>query len=254
MPTEQTSPTTIPACVDPRIQPGIRVVSFPKSGRTWLRVMLDDLQIRLVYTHADSGHLKRHHFSECGPLEEVFTGHQIILLIRDPRDVTVSGYFHSKKRIKIFDGNLSDFIRNERHGISKVLAFNELAVRSLCYASRYLVLRYEDLRARPINLLNQIMRFVGFPLCTKQTINKIVERYAFENMQRLEQKGYFRDEYGFLLGSKTPQDLDSLKVRRGKVGGYRDDMNELDLQYCNQLMAVSDYVQQFNYLESNKDA
>ena len=31
------------------------VVSFPKSGRTWLRVMLDKLNLPMRYTHAVSG-------------------------------------------------------------------------------------------------------------------------------------------------------------------------------------------------------
>ena len=38
------------------------VISFPKSGRTWLRVMLDRLGVSMHYTHAGSQHsLGVHH-------------------------------------------------------------------------------------------------------------------------------------------------------------------------------------------------
>ena len=37
---------------------GVTFISFPKSGRTWLHVMLGHLGILFEYSHADWGHQK----------------------------------------------------------------------------------------------------------------------------------------------------------------------------------------------------
>ena len=50
------------------------MVSFPKSGRTWVRVMLDSVNCKLRYTH-DGSDLP------------------LLFLHRDPRDTAVSGFF-----------------------------------------------------------------------------------------------------------------------------------------------------------------
>lgn len=40
------------------------LVSFPKSGRPWLRVMLDAARLNIDYTHDFSGHRGQRSFSE----------------------------------------------------------------------------------------------------------------------------------------------------------------------------------------------
>ena len=52
------------------------VVSYPKSGRTWLRYMLDHLGIHLIYSHQ----------RPAAQLPAGWEAKKIILLHRDPRD------------------------------------------------------------------------------------------------------------------------------------------------------------------------
>jgi hypothetical protein len=40
------------------------IVSFPKSGRTWLIVMLDQLDVKMVTTHAGSEYIISSHHSD----------------------------------------------------------------------------------------------------------------------------------------------------------------------------------------------
>ena len=71
----------------------IRVVSFPKSGRTWLRVMLDDIALKARFSHDGSDHVFRRSFSELDADKSRYAQDSVLLLVRDPRDTVVSGYF-----------------------------------------------------------------------------------------------------------------------------------------------------------------
>jgi Sulfotransferase domain len=95
--------------------PRVSIVSFPKSGRTWLRVLigkalceqagLDDQQIfdkdklaeatglpKINYTHEDSGNSGRKHYQELETDKSKYKQRKVIMLMRDPRDVLVSYY------------------------------------------------------------------------------------------------------------------------------------------------------------------
>ena len=50
-------------------------------------------------------------------------------------------------------------------------------------------------------------------------IQEAVEFASFDNLRQLESKGFFR-QGGMKL--RNPDDPNTFKVRRGKVGGYRD--------------------------------
>jgi hypothetical protein len=50
-----------------------------------------------------------------------------------------------------------------------------------------------------------------------------VEFAAFENLKRLEASNFFKNSR---LSPTNPDDPDSFKVRRGKVGGYLDYFDE----------------------------
>jgi hypothetical protein len=101
------------------------IVSFPKCGRTWLRLMmgyaiaqhfeLDDAKLetqmleldalanldeRIPYilaVHDDHPQWKQP--QELEHDKSSYTGKRVILLVRDPRDVVVSCYFEHKKRV-----------------------------------------------------------------------------------------------------------------------------------------------------------
>src|SRR5262245_13897505 len=65
------------------------VLSFPKSGRSWLRLMLDRLAIPMEYTHADGAHSDAVDLADLQVDESVLVGAPV-LLTRDPRDTVVS--------------------------------------------------------------------------------------------------------------------------------------------------------------------
>src|ERR1043166_6336340 len=101
------------------------VVSHPKSGRTWLRVMLDELGIVADYTHAGPAKKGHQHYKDLSTdLPRPYK--RILILTRDPRDAAVSGYHQSIRRAHEshrISGTMSEFLRDPRIGIQKAAHF-----------------------------------------------------------------------------------------------------------------------------------
>ncbi len=218
---------------------GLVVVSFPKSGRTWLRVMLDRLGVRLAYTHDQSGHQKRLSLHQLPVDKSAFKDQRVILLIRDPRDVAVSGYLMASRRRKLFFGTPSDFLRDEHHGLEKILHFNRTWYEQRHRPADFLLVRYERLREDPRAVLERVLAFAG-RRAAAGAIEETIEFCRFDNMQRLEREGHFEAEYGVLLSARG-DDPESLKTRRGRVGGYVNYLGAGDLEYCARLIADTAY-------------
>lgn len=210
------------------------VVSFPKTGRTWLKVILDKLGLYFLYTHDETPNASRVSYRELSKDKSVFRNNKVIFLVRDPRDAVVSNYFQAKNREYCYKGTLSDFIRDEKHGIEKILHFynnwyEQKQVKNI------LILTYEDLRKNTKKEIKRILGFIG----DKKSDNKIenaISFASFDNMKKLERKGFFSKYYGGTLTPGKKDDKNSYKVRKGKVGGYHEHMSKEDIEFCNKKM------------------
>jgi hypothetical protein len=228
------------------------LVSFGKSGRTWLRVMLSRFyqqahgvpdRVMLEYDN-----LKRLNpaipsvFFTHGNYLRDYTGHwddrsdfygtKVLFLARDPRDIAVSQYFHWKFRMhpgkKLINGyppdgteiELFDFLVNADAGLPAILDFYEIWERELPHLEGPLVVRYEDMRAATEDALARVLDFFGTP-GTEAQVADAVSFAAYDNMKRLEES----ESLGFSGQRMVPKDRanpSSYKVRRAKVGGWRD--------------------------------
>ena len=220
------------------------LVSFPKSGRTWVRVMLDRLHLSIRYTHDGSDHKLGAHFQSldsCGldPKDQ-----PLVFLHRDPRDTAVSGFFQKSLRIdQGYEGDLSHFIRDPHHGIEKVLVFN-LAWIEHCSRSdnTHRTLSYEALRANTADGLSALVAtYMPSRPISRRRICREVDRASFERMQQQEKQGVFARRYKKALTPVDPENKESFKVRRGKVGGFKDYFSEQDLAFADQLLQRYDY-------------
>jgi hypothetical protein len=234
-------------------QADIVVVSFGKSGRTWLRVMMSHL-FRVMYKLPKNAVLGFDNFNNLhsavpkiffthdnyikdftGDIasKAPFYGKRVVLLARDPRDVAVSQFFQWKFRIKPTkiainnypaqgsDISLFDFVMGDNGGsMQAVTEYLNLWAAQASKVQQFHLLRYEDLRARPREELRALLEFMQVA-ATDAQVNAAVDYSSYENMKKMEGAQQFR----FAGGRMMPRDKDnpdSFKVRRAKVGGYRD--------------------------------
>jgi hypothetical protein len=190
--------------------------------------MLADLGIYPHATHSGASH------AEALPLEllSIRVLNSKLLLVRDPRDTTISGYFQCTKRLKNFNGSLSEFIRDDRHGIRKVLHFHDLwgkfaETRSLP------VVRYEEL-GNPDTLIKAASAF-GEKLSHNVAL-RLIDAYTFAKMHRMEKDGKLAVLFGEAGAPADRDDPESYKVRRGKIGGYVDYASPEDIHYMDACM------------------
>ncbi len=228
------------------------IVSFGKSGRTWLRVLLSRFfQLRFglrpsAFIGFDNLHRKndgipRVFFTHDNYLRDFtgntdskrdFYGKKVVLLVRQPGDVAVSQFHQWKFRMRPHKKGLNkypdhgkevdvfSFAMDEDAGLPKVIEFMNAWARELPRLEQLLIVRYEDLRSDTGGQLRRVLEFMG----QSPTDSELADCVAFasvENMRKLEEKSTF-----WLAGSRMkPGDKanpDSFKVRRAKVGGYRD--------------------------------
>ena len=109
--------------------------------------------------------------------------------------------------------------------------------------------RYEDLRAEPVATLHKITRLMGEDF-SEEEVRAAVEWGSFENLQKMKTKGTFSQGGMKLVNASDPS---TYKVRRGKVGGYREDF---DAQQVEELEALvrANILPELDYCQEGTEA
>ena len=244
------------------------VVSFGKSGRTWLRVMVSHL-FRVKHDlpeNAILGFDNFHNLNRAVPktffthdnyikdftgdfeTKQPFYKKRVVLLARDPRDVAVSQFFQWKHRVKPSkvainnypprgtEISLFDFVTGDNGGsMQAVTNFLNLWAKEADKVEAFHLLRYEDLRARPHEELRKLLDFMQVE-ATDEQVNAAVDYSSYENMKKMESKQQFRLAGGRMM-PRDKDNPDSYKVRRAKVGGYRDYFTDEEVEAIDRQLA-----------------
>jgi hypothetical protein len=247
-------------------QADVAVVSFAKSGRTWLRVMLSHL-FQLKYGLPEDVLIERDNLHRMNPAVPIFLFTQgsyiedvrpigaprspyhdkrLVFLARHPADTAVSYYFHNMNRINplkkdvkrlpddLGDTPLFDFVTNEAWGMPAIVRYLNGWAEALDRHPRHLLVRYEDLRRDPKPQLQLIARFMGESF-DEATYDDAIALASFERLQQKERANFFNNQR---LRPRDASNVESFKVRRGKVGGYRDYLNGREIAWIDQQIAA----------------
>jgi Sulfotransferase domain len=213
------------------------LVSYPKSGNTWVRFLLANLihpNETVGFSNINRllpapGVLSRR-FLKTLPRPRILKSHEpfdvrfrkVIYLVRDPRDVAVSEYhFDLKKRYIDAGMTLDQFVRLFiSGGTSSYGSWWEHAASWI--GPRYgnplfRLARYEDLLADPVAETAKIAEFLGIP-ADAERLKAAVERSSADRMRKLEKQD--ADQW---TGTK-----DTVKeipfVRAAKSGGWKESL------------------------------
>lgn len=227
----------------------VALVSFPKSGRTFVRVMLarlyqrqfgiDEREIlrfatlrrgpqavpRILFTH-DGDAMRRP--SQFRSNRRAYENRKVAVLARHPGDIAVSRYYHLKHRStdpvrqRLAEQPLEDFVWTEQGGIPSIVRFLNQWAELARERSGILVVRYEDFLSQPEQTLQTLAHFVGLD-SDESDIRDAVEFARFDNLKERERQGYFSSAR---MGARRTGDESSYKVRSGKSGGFRAQLSE----------------------------
>lgn len=253
----------------------VYLISYPKCGRTWLRLMIGRAIVRqyslpqdeitlflrwkskphtelpmITVVHEDRPMLKAP--EELQRSKEKFRDKHVIFLARDPRDVIVSSYFEMKKRgdvfgdnpyesrKPVFGGELAEFIERREGGFDTIIQYYNIWAENRHIPEGFLLVRYEDMKCSPQRELRRVLEFLGLDSVDETIILDAVEFASFENMRSMELEGVVQDG---MLRPADRSDGDSYKTRKGQVGGYKDYLNEDEIQLLNHKIQyeLSDY-------------
>lgn len=239
------------------------VVSYPKSGRTWLRLLVGraiadhyglldaveadpDLLLRterlggmgtgvptVVFSHDDKPHAKPK--AEIETDKSRFADSPVVFLHRDPRDVAVSQYFSLTKRTEGgYTGSISEFVRDEDIGPANHIHYLNVwaSAREALPAVRFL--SYAELHADTTGELASVLKLAGASGVPAEVLERAVAYGSFDNMRRMEAGGTFKSG---MLRPKDAGDTATYKTRSGKVGGYTEHLSPEDVAYLDALIA-----------------
>ena len=130
--------------------------------------------------------------------------------------------------------DISTFIRHSGSGFPKILEFmrtwhNEIMKRP----KDFIIVRYEDMKEDSARELSRIFTFMNVDVSEK-LLKEAADYASFGNMRKLEMENKVND-YRMRPGNKN--DPNSFRTRRGKVGGFRDELLDEDICYINHMMA-----------------
>lgn len=213
------------------------LVSYPKSGNTWVRFLIANLvfpgdsidfkniEQKIPIIRTPDYKLRRI------PRPRILKSHQyfnaeypkVILIVRDPRDVAVSYYHYSLKIGQIERScSIEDFVERfvagtlDRHGSWGENVGSWLGARE--GNPGFLMARYEDLLADAGAVLHRIASFLGVS-ANAAYVNRAVEMSSAEHMRRLEQE-QFSVLHRDMKGRK-----DKPFVRSAKSGSWREELS-----------------------------
>lgn len=232
----------------------VLLVSHAKSGRTWLAAMISHVYHRRYGIPEGEivryNNFKRLHpavpsilFSHDNRKDALNTplikasdldGRRTLLLVRDPRDVAVSAYFQSLRNEGALAEDLPPMFEAVLQKLPLVIAFLRRWAQQVERTEQAMAVRYEDLRREPEKELARIMQFVDGHAPAAEEIRAAVEFAEFKSLRQKEAQGFFTTTR---LRPRDAGNPDSFKVRRGRVGGYRDYFNAEQLAAIEAVMA-----------------
>lgn len=134
-------------------------------------------------------------------LEPAYPGYRAIHIVRDGRDVAVSGFFHVYRNLVAKGGETPGVVRENVEGVlrgeaDRLFTDDHLRVRAESWnvvttgiddrlrtelGERYLLIRYEDLLADRHAAVERVFSFIGAEH-TPALVDEVIERTSFEQM------------------------------------------------------------------------
>lgn len=215
--------------------------SYPKSGRTWLRMILanyfceinaypqcDDFAAMFAllpnndrdpqrglpaFAYADDLRMPLlwfdHATSGRVPLQV-----PILLILRGALDTVVSNYFQERFRLRRYDGSADDFALSHPAGLRGWVGYVNDWAQDMPQRSQCRIITYEQLHVQTRPVCIDVLRLLSVQP-DPAALDRAIDRSQLLNMQAMERRSGFPG-----LGRPDAEGPAALRAREGRVGGY----------------------------------
>jgi hypothetical protein len=217
----------------------IFLVSYPKSGNTWVRFFIANLfkseSVEIINFHnvhiycpewESNLEIKRNK-----NIPIVWKSHQqfnrsfsrVIYIVRDARDVYVSYYHYLKAKLPT-EYTFKDFLENYKYPYSRWSNHvNSWLQEKSEDPKNFLIIRYEDLLENPLDNFSKIVKFIDLDIERSQ-LEKAIHNSSFKQMQNIEQN----------YGRKYNNDGVERFVRQGSPGEWTQYFGKIEWEIFKQ--------------------
>ncbi len=173
-------------------------------------------------------------YTELEADKSAYRDKKVVLLVRDVKDTLTSAYFQATRRLGVFQGPISEFIRSDVYGSRKLLTFYQQWFQAPETPKELLVIRYEQIHEDALSILRFVIEFIGFVAVPQEILESAVAFSGFRNLRQMEAQNHFRSS---VLAPGDPADPQSFKLRQGKLGSYREHFSDSDISYVDSEIA-----------------
>jgi len=220
----------------------IFLVSFPKSGNTWISFIIANIMVLKLELGIEVNDFNIHGFvpaihqsqdipSDMGffPFKRIIKSHagfhsgykNVLYILRDPRSVMVS-YYKFLTGLGRYDSSMSEFVREERYGVSAWVHHLEGWLKGISEGTRFRILKYEDFKSDIEGSINSMASLLGIRLSDEQ-LKIVVEKTSFEYMRELEKQSASL--------SLKKHDKNFMFVRKGSATAWKEELGPEDASY-----------------------
>lgn len=228
------------------------LVSYPKSGNTWMRYLIahalhpqavidsttiDEFVPDVYVAVKKADQLQRPRFIKTH--DTWFEGFpKSVYIVRDYRDVVVS-FYHYQRALGKFDGTITQFITriDQPHPFGTWKDHVRAALRfQQEHPERVLLVRYEDLHAQTAAILSRVLTFAGVK--AHGAVQEAVNASSFSSLQEMENR----------KGSELRDKTGASFFREGKTGSWKTMLSDADLDVIMRQQEHEPLLKQLNYL------
>jgi len=226
------------------------LLSFPKSGRTWLRYILAnyinlyyklnlDINLHTMFNLIpnDSLDTKKGLTSYSFVKDDRFpiliashnslksyTDENKIVLLRNVYDLLVSDYFQHIHFLKKYDGSIKEFIKERNSSLHRYCNFINSLENN---ANQTIVITYEMMHENIFDVIKELLNYLNMDI-DNEILEQSIKYSTFENMKKDELIRGIPDYKG------DKNDTNSFRIREGKVNNYDKYLDQEDIEYINQ--------------------
>lgn len=218
--------------------PDVRVVSFPRSGRSWIKFMSQHVMLAsgrrfqrkeglAMFKHDGAGIHRANRRKYYEPdKRRLYKNKRVALVVREPLDVVVSSYHLLRNRLKqprMKQWTVDEYVMQPR-GLPFLVEWMNDWGAQVHVPKAFEVFQYESFLEDPSTELSRFVDWVGLKNVPQERIDNAVKAFSFDNMRRHDEKHLLPGIEQEIEQSLDPSDSSSFAVRRGVAGGWQQEL------------------------------